>query len=51
MHLPKIKMVDKIQYGNHHGELSCFFGFKFLVSSSDLQQIVQTFGRRKIIME
>ena len=34
-------MVDKIQYGNHRGELSCYFGFKFLVPLSDCQQIVQ----------
>ena len=41
MHFPKVKMVDKIQYGNYHGELSCYFGFKFLVPLSDCQQIVQ----------
>ena len=40
-------MVDKIQYGNYHGELSCYFGFKFLVPLSDWQQTVQTFSRRK----
>ena len=40
-------MVDKIQYCNYHGELSFFFGFKFLVPLSDYQQIVQTFDRRK----
>ena len=40
-------MVDKIQYGNYHGELSFFFGFKFLVPLSDYQQIVQTFDRSK----
>ena len=47
MLFPKVKMVHKIQYGNYHGELSCYFGFKFLVSLSDGQQIVQTFDRRK----
>ena len=40
-------MVDKRQYGNYHGELSFYFGFKFLVPLSDYQQIVQTFDRRK----
>ena len=40
-------MVDKIQYGNYHGKLSCYFGFKFLVPLSDCQQIMQTFDRRK----
>ena len=35
MHFPKIKMVDKKQYGNYYGELSCYLGFKFLVSLSD----------------
>ena len=44
-------MFDKIQYGNYHRELSCYFGFKFLVPLSDCQQVVQTFDRRKIIME
>ena len=29
------------------GELSCYFGFKYLVPLSDCQQIVQTFDRRK----
>ena len=47
MLFPKVKMVDKIQYGDYHGELSCYFGFKFLVPLSDCQQIVQTFDRRK----
>ena len=40
-------MVDKIQYGNYHRELSCLFGFKLLVPLSDCQQILQTFYRRK----
>ena len=40
-------MVDKIQYGNYHGELYYYFGFKFLVPLPDCQQIVQTFDRRK----
>ena len=47
MYFPKIKMVDKIQYGNYHVELSCYFGFKLLVPLSDCQQIVQMFDRRK----
>ena len=47
MHFPKLKMVDKIQYGNYHEELSCYFGFKSLVLLSDREQIVQTFDRRK----
>ena len=47
MYFPKIIMVDKIQYGNYHGELSCYFGFKLLVPLSDCQQIVQMFDRRK----
>ena len=47
MYFPKVKMVDKIQYGSYHGELSCYFGFKCLVSWSDCQQIVQTFDRRE----
>ena len=45
-------MVDKKQYGNYYGELSCYLGFKFLVSLSDCEQIVQTFDKKKkIIME
>ena len=28
-------MVDKIQFGNYHGELSCYFDFKFMVPLSD----------------
>ena len=28
-------MIDKIQYDNYHGELSCYFDFKFLVPLSD----------------
>ena len=47
MFFPTVKMFDKIQYGNSHGELSCYFGFKFLVPLSDCQQIVQTCDRRK----
>ena len=47
MHFPKVKMVEKIQYGHCHGELSCYFGFKFLVPWSDCQQIMETFDRRK----
>ena len=35
MHFPKVKMVDKLQYVNHLGELFCCFGFKFLVPLSD----------------
>ena len=34
-------MVGKMQYSNYHGELPCYFGFKFLVPLSDYQQIVQ----------
>ena len=39
MHFPKVKMVDKIQYSNYFGELSCYFDFIFLVPLSDCQQI------------
>ena len=40
-------MVDKTQCDYYHGELSCYFGFKFLVPWSDCQQIMETFDRRK----
>ena len=36
-----------MQYGNYHGELSCHFGFKFLVPLSDCQETVYAFDRRK----
>ena len=44
-------MVGKMQYSNYHGELPCYFGFKFLVPLSDCQQIVQTFDRRNSQMD
>ena len=47
MRFPKIKMVDKIQYGNYHRELSCYFDFKFLAPLSDCQQMVQTSDRKE----
>ena len=47
MHFPKVKVVGKIQYGSYYGELSCFFGFKFLFPLPDCNQVVRTFDRRK----
>ena len=32
MHFSRVKCVDKIQYDNYHGDLSCYFDFKFFIS-------------------
>ena len=37
MHFPKVKMVDKIQYGNYHGEISVIsvLNFWFLYQTAN----------------
>ena len=47
MHFAKVKMVHKIQYGNYHGKLSSYLGFKVLVPLSDCQAVVKAYDRRK----
>ena len=42
-----ISQRSKLLTNYNMGELSCYFGFKYLVPLSDCQQIVQTFDRRK----
>ena len=42
-------MVDKIQYSNYLGELSCYFDFMFLVLLSDCQQIRKIHNGVKIV--
>ena len=44
-------MAEKIQYGNFHVELSCYFDFKFLVALSDCQKQCKRLTEEKVITE
>ena len=44
-------MVHKIQYGTYHGELSCYFGFNFLIPLSDCNKERKCLTEEKTIME
>ena len=48
MHFPKVKIVNKKQYGNYHGELSCYLGFKFLFLNQTAKNTENVWQKKKL---